>query len=61
MNIISRAQFMGLDDKNRQRGGTPAIIECDQVRFFSLSARDPGEADRINAAAKKLTSKGLPS
>lgn len=54
MKIVSKAEWYGLDEKLRQRGGTPAVIEVDGVRFFSLSARDEEDAQRINVAAEKL-------
>lgn len=53
IRIISRAVWHGLDDKRRQRGGTAAVIDCDGVRFFSLSARDEEDAVRINNAAER--------
>lgn len=58
MTIISRSEFMGLDAKGRQRGGTPAIVECNDIRFFTVSATDHDHAKRINAAADKMISEG---
>jgi hypothetical protein len=54
IKLLAEAKYLGLDEQRRQRGGTPAIIEIDDVRFFSLNARSDEDVARINAAAKKL-------
>ena len=51
--VISYARFIGIM-KSKNYEGTPAIIECKGVRFFSLAAKDAADADRINAAAESL-------
>jgi hypothetical protein len=54
MKILSKAKFLGLDEQRRQRGGTPAIIEVDGIRFFSLNARSEEEAGQMNTAARMV-------
>ena len=49
ITIVSSAAWIG-EVKGRDQKGTPAIIEIGGVRFFSLSAKDQADADRINKA-----------
>jgi hypothetical protein len=60
IKLISEAKYLGPDVcTGRDQGGTPAIIQVrlidGDVRFFSVSAKDHQDAERINAAARELT------
>lgn len=52
---VAKANYLGLDEKRRDRGGNCAVVECNGVRFFSLTPKDEADADRINKAIDFLT------
>jgi hypothetical protein len=53
MTVIAKAKYLGPDDRDRDRGGCCAVIECNGVRFFSLSPGDLEDEKRINEAIEK--------
>jgi hypothetical protein len=53
---IANANYLGLDSKGRDCRGGCAVIECNGVRFFSLTPKDQEDADRINKAVDIATS-----
>ena len=62
MKIIAYAEYLGPDDKGRERGGRAAVIELpamhagcvEFVRLFSLSPKDVNDATVINTALNTL-------
>jgi len=54
MITIRGARYLGPDNKGRDQGGCPAIVEIDGVRLFTLAPKDKADEEKINKAVGSL-------